>query len=148
MLIDVLIAKQSALTPRNEAEKKAFENKKAFVSDMLDATNRGLQGEDVDGELWALCEDYVSSVRGKAAVETFATLLNAFGALNEEVSALTTDCVEAITSAPRGSITKTYSDEEYAKCATEALYTLCYADYALCKLNRATALAYEKLKNE
>ena len=94
------------------------------------------------GDLYGGFADYVNKVRGKARVEVLAEILDATTSDINSASASATDAMLEILDAPRGSITHTFKDEEYAQAIVDALAAMAYT---VATLRHVEYLATEKV---
>ena len=108
-----------------KAEVKAAESGSKFIDDICTL----LQKEAEDGvftgkERWKLCADFVKSVKGKAMVSALCAVFASEAKMCHMTIDEAVQEIKAIKDAPKGSITKTFSDEEYTLALTNALMKL------------------------
>lgn len=142
-------AADAAATPKErEASKHGVETMEFIcnvVEEMLiDAFENGRveklsRKKGLTGYLYGGFADYVNEVRDKARVEVLAEILDATTSDINSASASATDAMLEILDAPRGSITSTFKDEEYAQAIVDALAAMTYTVVTLHQVEHLSA---------
>lgn len=145
-------AADAAATPKEREASEHGAETMEFISNVVnemlsDAFEDGRveklsRKKGLTGSLYGGFAGYVNKVRDKARVELLADILDAITLNIVSDSASAIDSMLEILDAPRGSIARTFKDEEYAQAIVDALAAMAYT---VATLRHVEYLATEKV---